>query len=105
MAPLPDDKQLRFVKPEERPTMSPKLARRTAMVGMLALGLFAILFFRLWFLQVLSTNQYAKAASVNFVRDVVVQAPRGEILDYHDKKLVFLDGPGIVVELAELANG
>ena len=45
MAPLPDDKQLRFVKPEERPTMSPKLARRTAMVGMLALGLFAILFF------------------------------------------------------------
>ena len=31
--------------------------------------------------------------------------PRGEILDYHDKKLVFLDGPGIVVELAELANG
>ena len=31
--------------------------------------------------------------------------PRGEVLDYHDKKLVFLDGPGIVVELAELADG
>ena len=61
--------------------MSPQLARRTAIIGTLALGLFAILFFRLWFLQVLSTNQYAKAASVNFVRDVVVQAPRGEILD------------------------
>jgi penicillin-binding protein 2 len=81
MPPLPDDKQLRFVKQEERPAMSPQLARRTAMVGMLALGLFAILFFRLWFLQVLSNNQYAKAASVNFGRDVVVQAPRGEILD------------------------
>ena len=81
MPPLPDDKQLRFVKQEERPPMSPQLARRAAMVGMLALGLFAILFFRLWFLQVLSTNQYAKAASVNFVRDVEVPAPRGEILD------------------------
>jgi penicillin-binding protein 2 len=81
MSPLPEDKQLRFVKQEERPAMSPQLARRVAMIGMLALGLFAILFFRLWFLQVLSTNQYAKAASVNFVRDVEVPAPRGEILD------------------------
>jgi penicillin-binding protein 2 len=81
MSPLPEDKQLRFVKQEERPAMSPQLARRVAMIGMLALGLFAILFFRLWFLQVLSTNQYARAASVNFGRDVVVAAPRGEILD------------------------
>jgi catechol 2,3-dioxygenase-like lactoylglutathione lyase family enzyme len=30
--------------------------------------------------------------------------PRNEIFDYHDKKLVFLDGPGVVVELAELAG-
>jgi catechol 2,3-dioxygenase-like lactoylglutathione lyase family enzyme len=30
--------------------------------------------------------------------------PRNEVFDYHDKKLVFLDGPGIVVELAELAD-
>jgi len=28
-------------------------------------------------------------------------APRNEVLDYHQRKLVFLDGPGIVVELAE----
>ncbi|HXZ61364.1 MAG TPA: VOC family protein [Acidimicrobiales bacterium] len=27
--------------------------------------------------------------------------PRNEVLDYHQRKLVFLDGPGIVVELAE----
>jgi catechol 2,3-dioxygenase-like lactoylglutathione lyase family enzyme len=31
--------------------------------------------------------------------------PRNDILDYHDKKLVFLDGPGVVVELAEWAGG
>jgi catechol 2,3-dioxygenase-like lactoylglutathione lyase family enzyme len=31
--------------------------------------------------------------------------PRNEIFDYHDKKLVFLDGPGVVVELAEWTGG
>jgi catechol 2,3-dioxygenase-like lactoylglutathione lyase family enzyme len=31
--------------------------------------------------------------------------PRNEVLDYHDRKLVFLDGPGVVVELAEWASG
>ncbi|MBV9001853.1 MAG: penicillin-binding protein 2 [Solirubrobacterales bacterium] len=81
MRELPEDKQLRFVKPEERPTMSPQLARRAAIVGTLSLALFAILFFRLWFLQVLSTDHYARAASVNFVRPVEIAAPRGQILD------------------------
>ena len=62
MSPLPEDKRLRFVKQEERPSMSPQLARRVAIVGTFALAIFAILFFRLWFLQVLSSNQYAHAA-------------------------------------------
>ena len=30
--------------------------------------------------------------------------PRNEVLDYHQRKLVFLDGPGIVVELAQWAG-
>ena len=50
MSPLPEDKQLRFVKQEERPSMSPQLALRVAIVGTFALAIFAILFFRLWFL-------------------------------------------------------
>jgi penicillin-binding protein 2 len=81
MKELPEDKQLRFVKQEERPAMSPQLARRTAIVGTMALAIFAILFFRLWFLQVLSTDRYARAASVNFVRPVEIPAPRGQIRD------------------------
>lgn len=60
--------------------MSPQLAFRVAIVGTCALALFAILFFRLWFLQVLSGGQYARAASVNYVRDVDVPAERGQIL-------------------------
>jgi catechol 2,3-dioxygenase-like lactoylglutathione lyase family enzyme len=31
--------------------------------------------------------------------------PRNEVLDYHDRKLVFFDGPGVVVELAEWSGG
>jgi len=27
--------------------------------------------------------------------------PRNEIMEFHDRRLVFLDGPGIVVELAQ----
>ena len=81
MSPLPEDKQLRFVKQEERPSMSPQLARRVAIAGTFALAIFAILYFRLWFLQVLSGDQYAHAASVNYVRNLELAAPRGEILD------------------------
>jgi catechol 2,3-dioxygenase-like lactoylglutathione lyase family enzyme len=31
--------------------------------------------------------------------------PRNEIMDFHDRRLVFLDGPGVVVELAEWVSG
>jgi catechol 2,3-dioxygenase-like lactoylglutathione lyase family enzyme len=31
--------------------------------------------------------------------------PRGDILDFHDRTLAFIDGPGIVVELAEWSGG
>jgi len=27
--------------------------------------------------------------------------PRNDVLDFHDRRLVFLDGPGVVVKLAE----
>jgi len=27
--------------------------------------------------------------------------PRNEVFHFHDRRLVFLDGPGVVVELAE----
>ena len=43
--------------------------------------MFAIIFFRLWFLQVLSGDKYLAEANNNQVRDVVVPAPRGDIVD------------------------
>jgi penicillin-binding protein 2 len=79
----------RFGIPEEdRPPLSPQLALRAAIVGSFALALFAIIFFRLWFLQVLSGNQYLAQATTNRVRDIAIAAPRGEILDASGKVLV-----------------
>ena len=45
--------------------------------------MFAIIFFRLWYLQVLSGDSYVAAARENRVREIKVQAPRGEIVDRH----------------------
>jgi penicillin-binding protein 2 len=73
---------------DRRPPMTPQLALRVAIVGSVALALFAIIFFRLWFLQVLSGEQYVRAATVNRVRNVAVPAQRGEILDKTGNVLV-----------------
>ena len=32
-------------------------------------------------------------------------SPRNDVMDFHDRRLVFLDGPGVVVELAEWTSG
>ncbi len=58
-------------------------ARRVALAASLALALFAVVFFRLWVLQVLGGDQYLRAATVNRVREILVAPPRGEILDRH----------------------
>ena len=50
--------------------------------------MFSIIFFRLWYLQVLSGDHYLKQAQNNQVRDITVQAPRGEILDRNGQVLV-----------------
>jgi penicillin-binding protein 2 len=62
------------------PPMTPQLALRVAIVGSIALVLFALIFFRLWFLQVLSGSEYVADAQSNITRTVPVAAPRGEIL-------------------------
>jgi hypothetical protein len=31
--------------------------------------------------------------------------PRNEVMDFHDRRLVLLDGPGLVVELAQWVQG
>jgi penicillin-binding protein 2 len=68
--------------------LSSRSSLRIAMLGVVALGLFAVVFFRLWFLQVLSGDHYLAQANDNRVRDVRVEAPRGQILDRNGRVLV-----------------
>jgi len=68
--------------------MTPALALRIGILGTLALVVFAVLFLRLWALQVLSGAQYLRAAQNNQLRTVRVQAPRGPILDRYGRTLV-----------------
>ncbi len=70
------------------PPITPQLALRVAVLGVLAFVLFAIVFFRLWYLQVLSGDQYLRQARDNRVRELSIQAPRGEILDRNGEPLV-----------------
>ena len=77
---------------ERRPPLTPQLALRVAVVGSFALALFAIIFFRLWFLQVLSGDQYLAQARVNRTRQIGIAASRGEILDRGGNILVDSEG-------------
>lgn len=78
-APTPEDR---------RPPITPQLALRVAIFGGVAFVLFAIVFFRLWYLQVLSGNQYLAQANDNRVREVRIQAPRGDVVDRNGAVLV-----------------
>ncbi|HEV7805024.1 MAG TPA: penicillin-binding transpeptidase domain-containing protein [Solirubrobacteraceae bacterium] len=73
---------------ERRPPITPQLALRVAIFGAVALGLFAVVFFRLWYLQVLSGDQYLAQANANRVRLLPLPAPRGKIVDRRGKLLV-----------------
>ncbi len=78
-----------MLPPDERtPPMTPQLALRVALVGGFALLLFAVIFFRLWFLQVLTGSEYVAQAQSNVVRTIPVAAPRGEIVDSSGTALV-----------------
>ena len=65
---------------------SPRL--RLSVVGVVVLSLFAALFARLWFLQVMASPEYKLAAERNQVRLVRDPAPRGRILDRHGRVVV-----------------
>jgi penicillin-binding protein 2 len=68
--------------------MTPQSALRLGILGAVVLFAFAVLFFRLWALQVLSGERYLVAAQNNQLRTIRVEAPRGPILDYRGRVIV-----------------
>ena len=63
------------------PPVSPQMAFRVAILGGIALVMFGVIFFRLWYLQVLTGERYVQEAAANSVRDLPIAAPRGQIFD------------------------
>jgi penicillin-binding protein 2 len=68
--------------------LTPPLALRVGVLGIVALLAFGVLFFRLWSLQVLTVKEHLSAAQTNELRLVRVEAPRGPILDEHGRVVV-----------------
>src|SRR5918999_1312407 len=73
---------------ERRPPITPQLAVRVAVLGGIVFVLFSVLFFRLWFLQVLTGDDYVVQARENRIRKVKIEAPRGNIVDRDGRTLV-----------------
>jgi penicillin-binding protein 2 len=72
-------------EPERR--TSP-LALRISIITGLAIAIFSVLFLRLWYVQILSGDKYRTEANDNRIREIRVQAPRGDILDSNGKIMV-----------------
>lgn len=65
---------------------SPRL--RLSILGIVAISLFAALFARLWYLQVMAAPEFQVEAQANRVRTVTEEAPRGRILDIKGRVIV-----------------
>ena len=95
---LPQDPRV-----EEPWRFTPRIALRVAILGVLALGVFGVLFLRLWALQVLSGTQYLRTAENNQLRTVRIQARRGVILDRHGRPIVTnVAGTAVQIRPADL---
>jgi penicillin-binding protein 2 len=78
-----------FARNSPRGALTPaQFQLRVAILGGFGIVIFGIVFFRLWYLQVLSGDRYLAEANNNQVREITVQAPRGDIVDRNGKTLV-----------------
>ncbi|HEY0280651.1 MAG TPA: penicillin-binding protein 2 [Solirubrobacterales bacterium] len=76
-----------YLRPEDRARPN-RMALRIAVVGGFAVALFAVLFFRLWDLQILEGAENLAQAKSNRTRSTKVVAPRGQILYDNGEVLV-----------------
>ena len=65
-----------------------RLRLRLGALGVAVVVLFMLLVLRLWALQVLNTRTFVAQAASNHEKQVIVRAPRGEILDDKGRVLV-----------------
>jgi penicillin-binding protein 2 len=90
------------VRPRDpRLPVSPQLALRVAILGGIAMVMFGVILFRLWYLQVLTGERYVQQANANRVRDLPIPAPRGDILDRNGQPIV----TGITTNAVQIVPG
>jgi penicillin-binding protein 2 len=77
-----------FLRDDGRGPLPAQFSLRVAVLGAFALVMFSIIFFRLWYLEILSGDKYLAEAQNQRVRDFTIQAPRGKITDRHGNVLV-----------------
>jgi penicillin-binding protein 2 len=81
---------------ERRAPLPGGLGRRVELLGALICLLFAVVGFRLWYLQVLTGRQNVTVANANVARHVAIPAPRGLILDSSGKVIAGVRTAAIV---------
>ncbi|MBU4301262.1 MAG: penicillin-binding protein 2 [Actinobacteria bacterium] len=81
------------VRPNETTQYRPdaaqeNLQRRLVILGILIIAAFIVLLARLWFMQIVSGDEYRKKAEGNRIREISLEAPRGRLLDRNGTVLV-----------------
>jgi penicillin-binding protein 2 len=93
------DRVLRAGRRDRPIAQLPPLGLRVAGLAAVALIVFAVILFRLWFLQILTGQQYVAAANNNRLRTITVPAPRGVIVDSSGKVVLVDNRPALAVGL------
>lgn len=84
--------------------MDKKMLKRTRFIVSLVLLTFIFLCARLAYLQVIQYETYWSRAEKNRLRILPITAPRGEIYDRHNRRIV-TNRPGFTVSLVDLGEG
>ena len=90
------DRPIRTGRRDKPVIQLPSVALRVAVMVGIAVVLFTIILFRLWFLQILSGQQFVVQANDNRLRSVKLVAPRGAIVDRNGEVIVE-NRPGLAV--------
>ncbi len=90
------DRPIRTGRRDKPIIQLPSIALRVAVIVGIAAVMFGIVFFRLWFLQILSGQEFVAQANDNRLKSVKVVAPRGPIVDRNGEVIVE-NRPGLAV--------
>jgi len=100
------DRPIRTGRRDKPIIQLPSVALRVAVVIGVAAVMFGIVFFRLWFLQILSGQEFVAQANDNRLKSVTIAAPRGNIVDRNGKVIVTTRGGEYVgIRLMDVPQG